>query len=107
ALAVKIDRVMRDLPALYRIVVVNDGSRDRTAEIAEQLREQYPMDVITHKYNRGLGETIRDGMEHIAEMASRGDVVVRMDCDDTHDPAYIPRMIEKMKEGYEVVTTSR
>jgi dolichol-phosphate mannosyltransferase len=106
-LADKIDRVMKRMSMPYRIVVVNDGSKDRTFEIGEQLRQQYPMDVITHRYNRGLGETIRDGMEHIAELASPGDIVVRMDCDDTHDPEYIPIMVEKMKEGYELVTTSR
>jgi dolichol-phosphate mannosyltransferase len=106
-LAIKIDHVMRQMASAYRIVVVNDGSRDRTAEIAGQLREDYPIDLITHKYNRGLGETIRDGMEYVAEVASPGDIVVRMDCDDTHDPAYIPLMVEKIKQGYEVVITSR
>ena len=103
----KIDCVMKEMATPYRIVVVNDGSRDRTAEIAEQLRQCYPVDIITQKYNRGLGETIRDGIEYIAEAASPADIVIRMDCDDTHDPKYIPLMVEKIKEGYEVVTTSR
>lgn len=107
ALAEKIERVMKKMMMTYRIVVVDDGSRDRTSEIAAGLRQEYPLDVITHRYNRGLGETIRDGLEYIADMASPGDIVVRMDCDDTHDPAYIPVMVEKLKEGYEVVTTSR
>jgi dolichol-phosphate mannosyltransferase len=40
-------------------------------------------------------------------VATPGDIVVRMDCDDTHDPAYIPSMVEKIREGYEVVITSR
>src|SRR5687767_2356413 len=106
-LAVKIDRVMKEMASAYLIVVVNDGSSDRTAEIASTLSQTYAIDVITHKYNRGLGETIRDGMEYIAEIAAPSDVIVRMDCDDTHDPAYIPAMMEKLKLGYEVVTTSR
>jgi dolichol-phosphate mannosyltransferase len=106
-LAVKIERVMREMRASYRIVVVNDGSSDRTAEVLERLRPHYPIDAITHKYNRGLGETIRDGFEHVAEVASPHDVLVRMDCDDTHDPNYIPAMVKKLEEGYEVVTTSR
>jgi dolichol-phosphate mannosyltransferase len=103
----KIDRVMREMGAQYRIVVVNDGSRDRTAEILEDLRTQYPLDVLTHKINRGLGETERDGFEYVAEIASRTDVIVRMDCDDTHEPKYIPAMVEKLREGYEVVIASR
>jgi len=106
-LAEKIDRVMKQIATPYRILVVNDGSADRTAEIVEDLKRNYAIDLITHKYNRGLGETIRDGLEYIAEVAAPGDIVVRMDCDDTHDPAYIPSMVEKIKEGYEVVITSR
>ena len=103
----KIERVMKEMGASYRVVVVNDGSKDRTAEILEELRQRYPLDVVPHKYNRGLGETERDGMEYIAERAAPEDVIVRMDCDDTHDPQYIPAMLAKIREGYEVVTTSR
>jgi dolichol-phosphate mannosyltransferase len=106
-LAAKIDDVMRGLDADYEIVVVNDGSRDRTAEILEQLSARYPIHVITHRINRGLGETARDGFEYIAETGQRCDVMVRMDCDDTHDPRYIVPMIKKLREGYEVVCASR
>jgi dolichol-phosphate mannosyltransferase len=103
----KIESVMREMRSPYRVVVVNDGSRDGTARILKELSERYVIDVITHKYNRGLGETARDGFEYIAEVASPNDVVVRMDCDDTHDPMYIPAMVSKLKEGYEVVIASR
>lgn len=103
----KIERVMRELHSAYRVVVVNDGSHDGTASVLKELSENYLIDVITHKYNRGLGETARDGFEHIAEVASSGDIIVRMDCDDTHDPQYIPAMVAKLKEGYEVVVASR
>jgi dolichol-phosphate mannosyltransferase len=91
----------------YRIVVVDDGSRDRTPDILEELRLSYPLDVITHKFNRGLGETARDGFEHIAAVGRPEDVVVRMDCDDTHEPRYIPEMMAQLAAGYEVVITSR
>ncbi len=103
----KIARAMGELGSGHRVVVVDDGSKDRTPEILEELRGSYPLDVVTHKYNRGLGETIRDGMEYIAERASPEDVVVRMDCDDTHEPQYIAAMLEKLREGYDVVIASR
>jgi dolichol-phosphate mannosyltransferase len=103
----KIESVMREMHSPYRVVVVNDGSRDGTARILKEISERYVIDVITHKYNRGLGETARDGFEYIAEVASPNDVVVRMDCDDTHDPIYIPAMVNKLKEGYEVAIASR
>lgn len=103
----KIDEVMVAYDASYRIVAVDDGSRDRTAEILGDLSRTYPIDILTHKMNRGLGETERDAFEYVAEVGTRRDVVVRMDCDDTHDPRYIPLMMERLNEGYEVVITSR
>lgn len=106
-LAEKIEHVMRRLDAAYQIVVIDDGSSDRTAEVLEELKLSHPIHIITHRYNRGLGETARDGFEYVAETGRRGDVVVRMDCDDTHDPAYIEAMVAKLAEGYEVVTASR
>ncbi len=103
----KIDGRLTEAGYRYRVVVVNDGSSDGTADELTRLSERYPIDTITHRFNRGLGETARDGFEHVAAIGSRDDVVVRMDCDDTHDPKYIPSMIAKLNEGYEVVTTSR
>ena len=103
----KIDSTMRELGARYQVVVVNDGSRDQTAQRLCDLAQRYPIEAITHKLNRGLGETARDGFEYIAEVGDPEDVVVRMDCDDTHDPKYIGAMCAKLDEGYEVVTTSR
>ncbi len=103
----KVDRAMSDMESSYRVVVVNDGSRDGTARILEDLSSRYPIDIITHKYNRGLGETARDGFEYVAEIALPNDIIVRMDCDDTHDPKYIAAMVDKLGEGYEVVTASR
>lgn len=106
-LITKVDSAMRQAGFAYRVVVVNDGSKDRTGCILEQLSRRFPMDVLTHKYNRGLGETGRDGFEFIAERADPADVIVRMDCDDTHEPDYIRAMVDKLNEGYEVVTASR
>jgi dolichol-phosphate mannosyltransferase len=106
-LIAKIQTAMDNMRSAYTVVVVNDGSHDDSDRILAKLRERYPIEVITHKYNRGLGETARDGFEYVAEVGSPDDVVVRMDCDDTHDPNYIPTMVEKLKEGYEAVIASR
>ncbi len=103
----KIGAAMDEIGAAYEIVVVNDGSRDRTLERCLELAKRYPMHIINHKINRGLGETIRDGMEYIAETGSRADIAIRMDCDDTHDPRYTIPMIDKLRDGWEVVIASR
>lgn len=91
----------------YRIVVCNDGSRDATAQVLAGMMADYPLEVITHKINRGLGETSRDLFERAAELSSAGDVIVRLDCDDTHEPEFAPRLIEKVREGHDVVIASR
>jgi dolichol-phosphate mannosyltransferase len=90
-----------------RIVVCDDGSNDGTADVLDQFREMYPLDVITHRYNRGLGESVRDLIEYAVEVTVPGDFIVRMDCDDTHEPQYIATMIERARSGYDVVIASR
>jgi dolichol-phosphate mannosyltransferase len=65
------------------------------------------LDVLTHPINRGLGETERDGFEFIAMHCTPGDVVVRVEADDTHEPRYIFSLLEKLDSGYDVVNTSR
>jgi len=103
----KIDQTMRAMGADYLIVVGDDGSRDRTPDILRELVLRYPMHVITHRRNRGLGETIRDCFEYVADVGTRHDILVRMDCDDTHEPRYIAAMVDKLNAGYEVVIASR
>ncbi|MCJ7519172.1 MAG: glycosyltransferase [Anaerolineaceae bacterium] len=109
----------RDLPRLlekmekalagvdYRLVVVNDGSTDKTSEVLERYAGNLKLDIVGHPINRGLGETERDGFEFIAWKAQPDDFVVRIEGDDTHEPKYLFDLIEKLKEGYDVVNTSR
>lgn len=103
----KIDDSLCAIGKNYRIVVVNDGSHDGTADVLRSERERYKIDVVTHRINRGLGETERDGFEHVAEQSADDDVIIRMDCDDTHGPEYLPLLIDKIAEGYDVVSASR
>ena len=91
----------------YRLVVVNDGSTDKTDEILKKYNDRLNLDVVLHPINRGLGETERDGFEYIAWRAERDDVIVRIEGDDTHEPKYIFDLIHKLDEGYDVVNTSR
>ena len=91
----------------YKIIVCNDGSDDRSAQVLDRLPQSYPIEVLTHKINRGLGETSRDLFERAAELTSPDDVIVRLDSDNTHEPQYIARMIKKLDKGFDVVTASR
>lgn len=89
------------------IVVCDDGSTDRTASILAAYPSKVRLEVITHKMNRGLGEASRDLFERASELLKDEDVIIRMDCDDTHDPSFMHLMRKKLDEGYDVVIASR
>jgi len=91
----------------YRIVICDDGSKDSTLSEIKKLQTKFPIDLIIHKINRGLGETIRDLIEYVVEIANNDDIIVRMDCDVSHEPKFIKGMIEKLSNGYDVVIASR
>lgn len=88
-------------------VVVDDGSTDGSAGVLSRLSAEHPLVIVTHDRNRGLGETIRDGLERAVEVAGADGVVIRMDGDNTHDPVYIPRMLEALEDSHDVVIASR
>jgi dolichol-phosphate mannosyltransferase len=91
----------------YRLVVVDDGSNDRSPDILKELQPRLPIDVITHTLNRGLGETERDGFEYIAARAQPDDIILRVEGDATHDPQYLFDLVNKLEQGYDVVIASR
>lgn len=106
-LLLKIKKTLLEKKIDHHIVVIDDGSTDSTLHLLNELKVDYPVDIVEHKLNRGLGETERDGFEYIASCSDDRDIIVRFDCDLTHDPKYIVKLIEKLNEGYDVVNTSR
>jgi len=103
----RIEETMAESGLAYRIVVVDDGSRDRSWEIAREASERLPMVLVRHPENQGLGATIRDGLTRACELARAGDVIVSLDADNTHPPELIPRMVARVREGNQVVVASR
>ncbi len=91
----------------YHVVVIDDGSRDATAEVVASYVGRLPLSVRRHPLNQGLGAALRDGLVEAARRAAPGDVVVTMDADDTHAPRQILRMAGMIADGYDVVIASR
>lgn len=104
----KLREVQGRLPEYETVVfVLDDGSSDGTARITREAGAAQKVAVLVHPINRGLGETERDGFEYLAAHCADDDIVVRLDCDDTHEPEYIVSLVRKLNEGYDVVNTSR
>lgn len=103
----KLQQTLSGMNEPCKILVCNDGSRDGTQAMLEEYSKRMPIEIIWHKINRGLGESSRDLFERASEICQSGDVIVRLDCDDTHEPEFIPSIVAKVREGYDVVIASR
>ncbi|MEK7452571.1 MAG: glycosyltransferase family 2 protein, partial [Patescibacteria group bacterium] len=95
------DVLERTRPFVSEMIVVNDGSPDETAEVA--LKQDAI--VVSHLVNRGLGAAIGTGFA-VAKMR-KADVVITLDADGQHDPSEIPKFLEAIENGADVVIGSR
>jgi glycosyltransferase involved in cell wall biosynthesis len=77
-----------------QIVVVDDGSTDRTPEILQQWRAAHPEAVVLRQPNRGKGAAVRSGLAH-----ATGEFVVIQDADLEYDPAQLPRLVAPLFAG--------
>lgn len=87
-------RVLRELGRTFEIVFVNDGSRDRSAEILAELKSEIPEVRVIHlDRNHGLTSALDAGFRH-----ARGDILVSIDADLQNDPADIPLLLEAIED---------
>lgn len=90
-----------------RVLVINDGSADATAEVASQTYGQLAVTLHNHERNMGLGQAMLTGLQRTVANLEAGDVIVAMDADDTHDVNLIPIMAERLSQGADVAIASR
>lgn len=90
----------------YQVVVVDDGSTDRTLDEARRFLERLPLAIVPRNANGGLGAAMATGIAHVRRQDHRG-VLVTMDADNTQDPALIPGMVDEIERGADLVVASR
>jgi len=95
--------VLSGIGETYEMIFVNDGSTDDSLEIMKNLREQdHNIKIINLSRNWGHQVALTVGLDHAS-----GQVAITMDADLQHPPECIPLLVEKWRNGYEIVQTIR
>ena len=95
----KIQTVCETIGDTYEVLFVDDGSSDATFAVLSKLRKRVPqVVVIRFKENAGQTAAMAAGFEF-----ARGERIISMDGDLQNDPADIPKLLEKLDEGYDLV----
>lgn len=96
-LAVVLDKLFQVVDETYEVIVVDDGSADRTAEVARR----FPCRLIQHEANKGKGQALKTGFRE-----ARGENVIWIDADDTY-PAHLVVQVAEGLQTYDMLVGSR
>jgi dolichol-phosphate mannosyltransferase len=89
-----------------RVLVIDDSSPDGTGEAADRLAAELEfVDVLHRERREGLGPAYIAGFRHA--LAAGAELVLELDCDFSHDPADVPRLIDAAERGADIVLGSR
>jgi dolichol-phosphate mannosyltransferase len=86
----------------WELVIVDDGSPDRTADVAAALAPRIPTNVVRRAGKAGLASAVVAGFQ-----AARGDILVVMDADLSHPPETVPALIDAIERGADLAVGSR
>jgi glycosyltransferase involved in cell wall biosynthesis len=96
-----IQRALNPLKRSWEVIFIDDGSSDNSLDVLRSLAEKHPAHVRVLVFRRNFGQTaaISAGIDH-----ALGETIVLLDADLQNDPADIPRLLEKLDEGYDMVS---
>jgi len=97
-LPIVLNKVFQVINDTYEVIVVDDGSDDKTSEVASK----FPVILIRHEVNKGKGEALKTGIRHAA-----GKNIIWIDSDDTYPTEKIPDIANALSEGVDLVYASR
>jgi dolichol-phosphate mannosyltransferase len=103
----RIERLIASSGETVTTVLYNDGCTDKTVSIAQGWQDRLPLVILGCARNKGLGAGLRALVAHAVATGHDDDVLVVMDCDDTHDPCQLGEILGAMAGGAEVVVASR
>lgn len=89
------------------VIVVDDGSTDRTESIAREMKATTSLEILSHGTNRGVAAAFDTGLRHAAATARPGDFVITMEGDGTNGLAALQPIIRLLEQGFDVVCGSR
>jgi glycosyltransferase involved in cell wall biosynthesis len=99
-LYMKLTEVMEGLGEPYELVFVDDGSRDNTFKVLSDIYEHdWRVNLVRLRRNFGQTAGLKAGFDF-----AHGEIIISMDGDLQHDPEEIPQFLEKMEEGYDLVS---
>ena len=101
----KVDKFLKQQSYKYEIIVINDGSPDRTADVVRQIQGQGQiknLKLIDNKENHGKGFVVRQAM-----LEARGDFRLFTDADNSTSIEQVDKLLPYFKQGYDIVIGSR
>ncbi len=96
----RIFNILKDSGLQYEICFIDDGSSDNSLTVLKEIHQKYPgIKILSFRRNYGKSAALSEGFKLAA-----GDIIITMDADLQDDPAEIPNLLQKINEGYDLIS---